>query len=108
MSTKVIERRAYCLILKWIDYKHLQPYEPKLTGQRVLEVETRGKAMIIHFNHNLSIYSHNQLYGMWRICPKSTFPQPCHQHRLAIHGDGTMALLYSAFSIEVLDPEGIK
>ncbi|MGD1849793.1 MAG: endonuclease VIII [Cyanophyceae cyanobacterium] len=89
-------------------FEHLQPYESELIGQRVLEVETRGKAMLTHFDNGLSIYSHNQLYGVWMIRPKGHFPQTRRQLRLAIHGDEKMALLYSASSIEVLGQEGIK
>ncbi|MGD1938233.1 MAG: endonuclease VIII [Cyanophyceae cyanobacterium] len=89
-------------------FDHLQSYESDLIGQRVLEVETRGKAMLTHFDNGLSIYSHNQLYGVWMIRKKNNFPQTRRQLRLAIHGDEKMALLYSASSIEVLDKKGIK
>lgn len=30
-------------------------------------IETRGKALLTHFSHNLTLYSHNQLYGVWRV-----------------------------------------
>ena len=36
-------------------------FEPRLAGRVVQQVETRGKAMLIHFDNSLSIYSHNQL-----------------------------------------------
>ena len=45
----------------------LKPEEGVLSGQRVLEVEPRGKALLTHFENGLSLYSHNQLYGVWRI-----------------------------------------
>ena len=89
-------------------FEHLQHYESALIGQRVLEVETRGKAMLTHFDNGLSIYSHNQLYGVWMIRKKAHFPDTRRQLRLAIYGDEKMSLLYSASSIEVLDREGIK
>ncbi len=89
-------------------FEHLQPYESDLIGQRVLAVETRGKAMLTHFDNGFSIYTHNQLYGVWMIRKKGDFPQTRRQLRLAIHGDEKMALLYSASSIEVLDEAGIQ
>ena len=40
---------------------HLTQGAAKLKGRRVEQVETRGKAMLIHFDNQLSVYSHNQL-----------------------------------------------
>ncbi|MEH6585845.1 MAG: DNA-formamidopyrimidine glycosylase family protein [Halioglobus sp.] len=36
----------------------------QLKGRRVVDIETRGKASLTHFDHGYSIYSHNQLYGV--------------------------------------------
>ena len=88
-------------------FKHLKAYEEKLKGQRVIKVETRGKAMLIHFNNSLSIYSHNQLYGKWLIRKAYNYPKTKRQLRLAIHNENKSALLYSASNIEVLTPAQI-
>ena len=39
----------------------------RLRDHKVTAIETRGKALLTHFEHGLSIYSHNQLYGVWKI-----------------------------------------
>ena len=71
-------------------------------------VETRGKAMLIHNDNDLSIYSRNQLYGRWYIRKRHSYPRTCRQLRLAIHNARKSALLYSAPDIEVLEPAQIE
>ena len=88
-------------------FEHLKAYEKRLKGQRVNKVETRGKAMLIHFSNSLSIYSHNQLYGKWIIRKAYNYPKTKRQLRLAIHNENKSALLYSASDIEVLTPDQI-
>lgn len=83
-------------------FDHLKPYEPKLTGSEVFAVQTRGKAMLLHFNNQLCIYSHNQLYGKWVVTNAYSYPNTTRQLRLAIHNEQNSALLYSASEIEVL------
>ncbi|VDZ80119.1 endonuclease VIII [Salmonella bongori] len=50
----------------WFAFAQLKPYESLLTGQIVTRIETRGKALLTHFSNGLALYSHNQLYGVWR------------------------------------------
>ncbi|NEP54663.1 MAG: endonuclease VIII [Moorea sp. SIO3C2] len=88
-------------------FEHLKPYETELAEQTVRQVETRGKALLIHFDNDLSIYSHNQLYGVWMIRNAHNYPATKRQLRLAIHNQKKSALLYSASDIEVLTPEQI-
>ncbi|MEO0867306.1 MAG: endonuclease VIII [Cyanobacteria bacterium J06642_11] len=88
-------------------FEHLKPYENELTGQTVRQVETRGKALLIHFDNDLSIYSHNQLYGVWMVRKAHNYPATKRQLRLAIHNAKKSALLYSASDIEVLTPDQI-
>ncbi|MBW4466253.1 MAG: endonuclease VIII [Pegethrix bostrychoides GSE-TBD4-15B] len=89
-------------------FLHLKPYEATLQGREITAVRTKGKAMLIRFDNQLSIYSHNQLYGKWMIRPLHDYPQTNRQLRLAIHSDKKSALLYSASDIEVLDDVAIS
>ena len=43
----------------------LRKFERKLAGSVVTAVDTRGKAMLTRFDNGLTLYSHNQLYGIW-------------------------------------------
>jgi endonuclease VIII len=88
-------------------FSHLKPYEKTLQNQTVLSVQPRGKALLIRFENQLNIYSHNQLYGVWMIRKVHDYPQTRRQLRLAIHTPQKSALLYSASDIEVLDDVAI-
>ena len=83
-------------------FNHLRSYEEKLSGVSILEVTSRGKAMLTRFENGWSIYSHNQLYGVWRIIKAGQLPNTGRQLRLALHNQTHSALLYSASDIEVL------
>lgn len=98
---RAIEHRPTTSI--FFAFAHLKPYEAVLQGQEVTAVQTRGKAMLIRFDNQLSIYSHNQLYGIWMVRQAHNYPQTTRQLRLAIHNDKKSALLYSASDIAVLD-----
>lgn len=84
------------------DFERLRQYESLLSGQRVSEIKTRGKAMLTCFENDWVIYSHNQLYGRWYICPSGELPDTARHLRLAIHNNHYSALLYSASDIEVM------
>ena len=83
-------------------FEHLKPFEADLTGCRVTQVETRGKAMLTHFDNGLSVYSHNQLYGKWMVRKAHSLPDTKRQLRFAIHNAKKSALLYSASDIQIL------
>lgn len=79
----------------------LRRYTGVLRGQSVLAIETRGKAMLTHFDHHWTIYSHNQLYGVWRIVARGRLPEARRSLRLALHTKTHSALLYSSSDISV-------
>ncbi|MGB3514921.1 MAG: endonuclease VIII [Elainellaceae cyanobacterium] len=83
-------------------FDRLKPYAESLARQQITAVQTKGKAILLRFDHQLSIYSHNQLYGVWMIRRAYAFPDTKRQLRLAIHTAKKSALLYSASDIEVL------
>lgn len=72
-----------------------------LSGHTITGVEPRGKAMLTHFDTGRTIYSHNQLYGEWRVF-RGQAPTSHLQTRLAIETATHTAVLYSASDISVL------
>ena len=100
LKNKTIEKVEFGL-------KPLKKYGKPLTGTKVLSLETRGKALLTHFDSGTTIYSHNQLYGVWRIVKRDKLPKTNRQLRLALHTDRHSALLYSASDISVWDTEHI-
>ncbi|MEM7691443.1 MAG: endonuclease VIII [Pseudomonadota bacterium] len=79
----------------------LRHYSPILRDQRIFSIETRGKALLTHFDCDYTIYSHNQLYGVWKIAKRGKLPATRRSLRLAIHTPSHSALLYSASDISV-------
>ncbi|MCA9972354.1 MAG: endonuclease VIII, partial [Anaerolineales bacterium] len=85
-------------------FERLQPFAAALGGERITAVTSRSKAILTRFANDLTIYSHNQLYGQWFVRSAYDFPDTNRQLRLAIHTADASALLYSASEIEVLTP----
>ncbi|MEO1370511.1 MAG: DNA-formamidopyrimidine glycosylase family protein, partial [Acidobacteriota bacterium] len=56
-------------------HEHLLDRGAELEGRRVESVTSRGKAMLTSFEGDLVIYSHNQLYGVWRVVEAGTRPE---------------------------------
>ena len=82
-------------------FPHLWRWNTVLTGRKILNVEARGKAMLIHFSGGTTLYSHNQLFGSWGVIRNGGRPKPRKAIRLAIHTGEQIAVLYSATSIAV-------
>ena len=81
---------------------HLRDASAGLIGRRLLAAETRGKAFTLHFEDDLVLYVHLQLYGKWMIRARGAMPQTNRQLRVALHGPERSALLYSASDIALL------
>ena len=86
----------------------LKKFERRLAGHTVTGVDTRGKAMLTRFDNELTIYSHNQLYGRWYTVRRAELPDTGRQLRLALHTVTRSALLYSASDISVLTPAQLR
>ncbi|WP_368541592.1 endonuclease VIII [Enterobacter soli] len=89
----------------WFAFPQLKPFEADLIGQTVTYIETRGKALLTHFSHNLTLYSHNQLYGVWRVVDAGEQLQTSRVLRVKLQTAEKAILLYSASDIEMLTPE---
>ena len=83
----------------------LKNYEKQLENEHVLSVETRGKALITHFSNGLSMYSHNQLYGVWHTCKRGDEPKTTRQLRVGLYTEAHSAILYSASDISIYPTE---
>jgi len=85
----------------------LKKYEKELVGQTISRVTNHGKALLTHFDNGLSIYSHNQLYGVWKVVSRDQLPNTKRSLRLALHTARHSALLYSASDISVWPTENL-
>ncbi|MFK3710721.1 endonuclease VIII [Leclercia adecarboxylata] len=91
----------------WFAFPQLKPFESRLIGEKVTHLETRGKALLTHFSNQLTLYSHNQLYGVWRVVETGQEPQTTRVLRVKLQTADKTILLYSASDIEMLQTEQI-
>ncbi len=73
----------------------------RIEGQRVLRVTSHGKAMLTEFDCGVTLYSHNQLYGIWQVRARGEIPKTNRSLRVALHTEQHSARLYSATDIEL-------
>lgn len=91
----------------WFAYETLKPFEDMLAGKSIERIETRGKAMLTHFSNGLTLYTHNQLYGVWRIVNAGEQPVSSRVLRVRLETAEKAILLYSASDIEILEQSQI-
>ncbi|WP_314141236.1 endonuclease VIII [Buttiauxella noackiae] len=89
----------------WFAFPELKPFESMLVGEKVERIETRGKALLTHFSNGKILYSHNQLYGVWRVIESGEIPQTTRVLRVKLQTADKTILLYSASDIDILDQE---
>ena len=85
----------------------LQRWQKVLAGSRVTALQTRGKALLTHFDNGYSMYSHNQLYGKWVVGRANRLPASNRSLRVGLHTASHSAVLYSASDIEIMDTRSI-
>lgn len=83
----------------------LTSWEKELAQHRIVKVEARSKAMLLHWSNQMTLYSHNQLYGVWYVRKNGFTPKTNRALRLSITGPQKTAWLYSATDIALLDPD---
>lgn len=91
----------------WFALPSLAGFAAGLVGQCVERIETRGKALLTHFSGGLTLYSHNQLYGVWRVVEAGEFPQTNRVLRVRLQTADKAILLYSASDIAMLTAEQV-
>ncbi|OON38927.1 endonuclease VIII [Izhakiella australiensis] len=91
----------------WFAMPALKTYAPALEGEHITDIATRGKAMLTHFSNGLTLYSHNQLYGVWRIAEADETLDTRRVLRVKLATREKQALLYSASDIELLNAQGL-
>ncbi|HEA52181.1 hypothetical protein LCGC14_0824320 [marine sediment metagenome] len=91
-------------------FDRFKSFESALSGRQVTSVEARGKAVLVFFSAQGNdgpwcVYSHNQLYGQWRIGKPGSEQRTNRQLRFAIIGPEKAARLYSASDIRLVRPD---
>jgi len=83
----------------WFAFPALKSHEQRLRGHRIEAITPHGKALLTQFDHGWTLYSHNQLYGVWKIAAAGARPDTSRSLRVALETDERAILLYSASDV---------
>ncbi len=89
-------------------FDRLAGFAADLMNRTITRVETRGKAMLMWFEDELAVYSHNQLYGRWMTRKRAGTPQTRRSLRFSVRTERGAAFLFSASDIHVLFADGVN
>ncbi|SEL03422.1 DNA-(apurinic or apyrimidinic site) lyase /endonuclease VIII [Pseudoxanthomonas sp. GM95] len=78
-----------------------------LLGRRIIAIDTHGKAMLTRFDNGTTLYTHNQLYGVWMIAKSGERPETTRSLRVALETETAAILLYSASDIALWKNEDL-
>lgn len=82
-------------------FANLKPFERKLRRHAIVSITAHGKALLTAFDNGWTLYSHNQLYGVWKVVPAGERPVTRRSLRVALETATTAILLYSASDVEM-------
>ncbi|MGJ7461775.1 endonuclease VIII [Halomonas sp. MA07-2] len=85
----------------WFAFPELAPEAESLVGRRVTAVESWGKALLTRFDDGRVLYSHNQLYGVWKLHDAEREPDTGRSLRVRLVAQGRAASLYSASDVSL-------
>lgn len=83
----------------WFAFPALKRHERGLKGRRIDAIVPHGKALLTRFDHGWTLYSHNQLYGVWTIASPGERPDTGRSLRVALETADSAILLYSASDV---------
>ncbi len=89
------------LVGAWFAFPELKRYQRGLKGRRIEAIAPHGKALLTRFDHGYTLYSHNQLYGVWTIAGSGERPETGRSLRVALETNERAILLYSASDVSM-------
>lgn len=89
------------LVRAWFAFPALERYRKQFAGARIEAITPRGKALLTRFDNGLTLYSHNQLYGVWRIETPGDAPQAGRSLRVSLETADAALRLYSASEVSI-------
>lgn len=91
-----------------LHHNALTGQQSAIVGQTVDRIECLGKALLTHFSSGRTMYSHDQLYGLWRVTPRGKPAATNRALRIALQTTDHSVSLYSATDISVWDTSEIE
>lgn len=92
----------------WFAFPELASQAASLRGREVTAVDSWGKALLIHFDDDRVLYSHNQLYGVWKYHDEEREPGTNRSLRARLTAQGRSASLYSASDISLWQADRLE
>lgn len=89
----------------WFAFPDLAGQAPTLIGRRVTAVDSWGKALLTRFDDGRVLYSHNQLYGVWKLHAADREPDITRSLRVRLVAQGRAASLYSASDVSLWEAD---
>ncbi len=86
----------------------LKPFERRLRRHCITSITPRGKALLTAFDNGWTLYTHNQLYGVWKVADAGHWPDTTRSLRVALETAHKAILLYSASDIELWRSDEIE
>ncbi|MFD0727189.1 endonuclease VIII [Lysobacter brunescens] len=83
----------------WFWTPALQRHAKDLVGRTIESITPHGKALLTRFDHGWTLYSHNQLYGVWKVAAAGERPDTTRSLRVALETADRAILLYSASDV---------
>src|SRR3546814_10175256 len=72
------------MVSAWFAFPALKRFEKSLRGAVIESITPHGKALLTRFDNGWTLYSHNQLYGVWRIADAGERPDTKRSLRVAL------------------------
>lgn len=95
------------LVAAFFSFPKLKLFETELPGRHILSIVPQGKALLTRFDNGWTMYSHNQLYGVWRVAEAGARPQTSRSLRVALETSRHAILLYSASDVSMWRDEDL-
>ena len=83
-------------------YEGIKKKEDIVKNKNIKEIATKGKALLIRFNNDWSMYSHNQLYGRWTVNLNTTKITSRRALRVVFKTNKHTVRLWSATDIDLI------
>ena len=95
------------LVNAWFAFPALKPFESSLPGVTIRSIVPHGKALLTRFDNGWTLYSHNQLYGVWQVVKAGERPDTTRSLRVALETSERAILLYSASDVAMWRDEDL-
>lgn len=80
-------------------FPKLRRFTRQLVGRRIAAITPHGKALLTRFDNGWTLYSHNQLYGVWKVVRAGERPDTTRSLRVVLETSRRAILLYSASDV---------